>query len=298
LKKLNSILSIISLCITSFLLVLLVFAWYATNKQANVNDGVGSVADLDQIVENVFYYRFKNVEENSTDKTKNDYTIDSLTSSSANEALTMNKYGDDENPKPTEYLICIKLKEGKGYSSLQFISSAAYFIGFENGGNGVIKNTTSGGETIYGNENLSLSSVLKFAYVGSTKVNKDPENAMNDTTYIATNAANGIVTLPKSINYTNFEYTHDVTIGENTYTYSYYGGITNSKITMDSITSLEKAGEQGKNIYIYLLLNYNVEAINNFYGYNLGNESILYQAAPAPTFPMFNKKDFQIFILG
>lgn len=43
-KKLNSILSIISLCITSFLLVLLVFAWYATNKTANVESSVGATA--------------------------------------------------------------------------------------------------------------------------------------------------------------------------------------------------------------------------------------------------------------
>lgn len=43
-KKVNLILSFISLIVTSFLIVLMIFAWYATNKTARVTEAFGSTA--------------------------------------------------------------------------------------------------------------------------------------------------------------------------------------------------------------------------------------------------------------
>ena len=42
--KLNNILTILSLLVTSLLLIFVVRAWYATNKQANVNEAIGVTA--------------------------------------------------------------------------------------------------------------------------------------------------------------------------------------------------------------------------------------------------------------
>lgn len=46
-KKVNLILSVISLTVTSFLIVLIIFAWYATNKTANVSAGIGHTKGTD-----------------------------------------------------------------------------------------------------------------------------------------------------------------------------------------------------------------------------------------------------------
>ena len=46
-KKVNLILSVISLTVTSFLIVLIIFAWYAANTTANVSAGIGHTKGTD-----------------------------------------------------------------------------------------------------------------------------------------------------------------------------------------------------------------------------------------------------------
>ena len=57
-KKLKIIFNLITLALTTGLLVMITLAWYAVNKQASVEAGTGSVADLDNIVDTVEYYNF------------------------------------------------------------------------------------------------------------------------------------------------------------------------------------------------------------------------------------------------
>ncbi len=280
-KKLNSILSIISLCITSFLLVLLVFAWYATNKVANVNDGVGSVADLDDIVDTVEYYNFKNA--SGTTYTVRQYVKQVY---GANGDKTQLRYFNNENEgggaltPPTDpmlgydgkfqmnefdylkqgfskYLIKITLKTGKSLSKVQFLSTAGYFIGYDsNGGNGSVTTVSS----------LSMSSVIKFGYL---------------TNNVSIAANHSTVTFTDNVSYQHFEYTN----AGNEYT----GAISVSK--KDVVSSLSPANAQSQ-VTFYLLIDYNLEALNAFYGNNLSNSDSWVGS------PQFNVLDFKIFILG
>ena len=301
-KKFNTILSFTSLVFTSFLLVFLIFAWYATNKTANVNNAVGSVADIDNIVEEVRYYKFikKASGENTyynidsyviSDNTgllkkkvnysDEDHTTYTNTTVVTNDTtLTMNKY-DELNRLPSYYFIRIKLKKNEGISSLSFYSTASHFIGFDsNGTKGVISN----------NKNLSLSSVIRYRLLGTASISGD--SIANSDSYISNNGYQVSFTpefAPEdnSNNWHHFEYTNQV----NSVTHYYYGGITQSKVQLNNSAL---APDTDESLYIYLLLDYNSDAISNFYGYNLGNDSIL----NADNGPEFSKKDFEIFLLG
>ena len=285
-KKLHTILSIISLAITSFLLTLVVFAWYATNKTANVSEAVGSVADIEDIVDYVEYFNFvdrtnntytvrhyvKDQHGDNADKTQiryyqnDDYAIlnpdvsgDQGYNGDDLGSFVMNTY-DYAKVDYSKYLIKVTLKPGKRLSNLQFVSDASYFIGFGNtslNNDGSVTNISS----------LSMSSVIKFGYLAT-----NPTISNDKTT----------VTFDDSqVDYKNFEFTHDLN--------TYYGAITKEKISL--LTNQEPSNNQP--VTFSILIDYNKDAIDAFYSYNISSYDKW-----NPREPKFKDLDYRIFILG
>ena len=290
-KRLKIVFNFITLALTTGLLVMITVAWYAVNKTANVTAGTGSIADLDKIIESVEYYNFDSVYTSSNDtiyrvksyvytgfgetldRFKIDFTYDennNLTGASDADNLrfAMNEY-DYLSRDITKYLIKITLKNGKGLSSLQFISTANYFIGFSSdaNSNGSVANPT----------NLSMSSVIKFGcYLTS---NHPTIQSKQDSSNV--NRDNAEVIINTEPAYSHFEYTNSNT--------EYYGAITTSKQTIAS--SINPTGSNDQ-VELYILIDYNLDALNAFYSYNLESNWGLNNP------PQFNNKDFTIFILG
>jgi hypothetical protein len=83
--------------------------------------------------------------------------------------------------------------------------------------------------------------------------------------------------------YEHFDYTHDG--------FEYTGAITTTKKTI--VGGMTPATENDS-VVIYLLIDYNVDALNAFYGYNLSTSS----RWSNPSAPQFTSLDFKIFLLG
>ena len=288
-KKFNTILSFASLVFTSFLLVFLIFAWYVTNKVASVTDGTGAVADLDELLDTAEYYNFQSVSGNvytvrqyvkhtfgaNEDRVQiryyeNDGTQIAEPDTSLNDGydgeFKMNEF-DYLKQGFSKYLIKLTLKEGKTLGHLQFLSTASYFIGFSNG---------SGNGSVTSVRDLSMSSVIKFGVLTTT-----PTFGANNSTVTITG---GPSDNPNDANhYEHFEYANNG--------YDYNGAITASTKTLISNVPPATANDS---VVIYLLVDYNVDALNAFYGYNLQTSG----EWTNPTAPQFTNLDFKIFILG
>ena len=296
-KKFNTILSFASLVFTSFLLVFLIFAWYATNKTANVNNAVGSVADIDNIVDKVEYYNFQSYNSSTHTYTVRQYVKHQL---GEHEDKTQIRYYNNngtqvDNPNTNEnnldgydghfemnqfdylkqgfskYLVKITLKPGENLGALQFLSSASYFIGFENNGNGALTSSI---------DNLSMSSVIKFSYLTAA-----PTIGTNHSTVtIATDPSDDPDDQEAVDHYQHFDYTNDGV--------EYNGAISSSKKTIASnLTPAENTS-----LVIHVLVDYNINALNAFYGYNLSTSGGWTSLDPSA--PQFTNLDFKIFILG
>ena len=251
-------------------------AWYAVNKTANVTAGTGSVADIDNIVDTVEYYNFKDY-----NSTTNVYTVRqyvkhvfgqnedwsqiryftnedaaaSGTTENYDNHFEMNKF-DYLKQGYSKYLVRITLKQDKALSDLQFLSTASYFIGYSSeGGDGSTTDVS----------HLSMSSVIKFGLLTNT----------------ATIAANhSTVTFVDDASYQHFDYTHD--------NMEYNGAISTSRKTLASSQTPSEGGRLTFNV----LIDYNLDALNAFYGNNLST------SGGWTTAPQFNVLDFKIFILG
>ena len=288
-KKLKIIFNLITLALTTGLLVMITVAWYAVNKTASVTDGTGSVADIEKILDTAEYYNFQSVNNNvytvkqyvkhafggNEDRTQIRYYENNGTQI-ANPNTTGNQ-GYDGNFKMNEfnylkqdvskYLIKLTLKPGKSLGGIQFLSTASYFIGFSNdGGNGSVTDVSS----------LSMSSVIKFG-----QLTEAPIIANNHSTVTITNEPSDDINDPN--HYEHFDYTHD--------DFEYTGAITTTKKTI--VGGMTPAKETDS-IVIYLLIDYNVDALNAFYGYNLSTSS----KWEKPRAPQFTSLDFKIFLLG
>ena len=280
-KKLKLIFNFISLALTTGLLVMITVAWYAVNKTANVSAGAGMVADLDQIVDTVEYFNFDSKKNSTTYRVKNyvytklgsnadryqwNFEYDNsknITSHTRPETISfnMNEY-DYLYRDTTKYLIKIKLLPGKSVSSLQFVSTASYFMGFSS------TNTTG---TITDVSALSMSSAIRF---GCYAAGNEP------TINSVGNYENAEVVIDSEPNYSHFEYTNN--------NIEYYGAITTSKQT---IASSRTPNEQNP-VELYILIDYNDDAINALFSYNLTTAGA-WEPGPRFTIP-----DFTIFILG
>ena len=288
-KKLKIIFNLITLALTTGLLVMITVAWYAVNKTASVTDGTGSVADIEKILDTAEYYNFQSVNNNvytvkqyvkhafgdNEDRTQIRYYENNGTQI-ANPNTTGNQ-GYDGNFKMNEfnylkqdiskYLIKLTLKPGKSLGGIQFLSTASYFIGFSNdGGNGSVTDVSS----------LSMSSVIKFG-----QLTEPPIIANNHSTVTITNEPSDDINNPN--HYEHFDYTHD--------DFEYTGAITTTKKTI--VGGITPAKETDS-VVIYLLIDYNVDALNAFYGYNLSTSS----KWENPRAPQFTSLDFKIFLLG
>jgi len=253
-KKLKIIFNLITLALTTGLLVMITLAWYAVNKQASVEAGTGAVANLPGLVEQVDYYNFNQVSDiqDSTDK---QYTIETHETNTG--TCDMQKYLEnfDPNYKPTIYYIRIQLKENVSISQLRFISSATAFVGFGTDGTGGVINS---------NDNLSLSSVIRFAYLGCSGAYEFVDEDDSSATFGSL----------ESYTWNSFEYA------------------SNGVITTSTINVLGNTLDGAR--YIHLLLDYDVSHLNEFYGNNLANQTIL----NADGGPKFTNTDFTIYLLS
>lgn len=288
-KRIKRILNCISLVLTTGLLVMITFAWYAVNKTANVTGGSGSIADIDSIVDTVEYYNFianykdnndtvykvKNYvyTKNGSDNYQINYLYDDNKNLTGEETkginFSMNPY-DYLSRDITKYLIKIKLLPGKNISQLQFTSTANYFIGFDS------NNNTGSVESV---DELSMSSVIQFACF-----EKNSEPSIRSVG----EHSNAEVVINSNPNYSHFDYTNNNT--------EYYGKLTQSKETIASNLTTTDENEQ---LVLYIVIDYNLEALNAFYSYNLQTAGEWGTSGHGKsTAPKFTKKDFKIFILG
>ena len=288
-KKLKIIFNLITLALTTGLLVMITVAWYAVNKQASVEAGTGSIADLDKIIDKVEYYNFESLADDGETYRVKSYVLTqfgdapdqyqiNFTYNDQKQVTAETETGIDFHMNPydylskdiTKYLIKITLLPGKSYSSLQFRSTAGYFIGFNGSGNsdGSVDEVDS----------LSMSSVIKFGCYTSNYPTIQANNGHDNAT----------VVLSTEPTYDNFEYTNNST--------EYYGAITaptkvisNGATPVNNSTSLE----------LYILIDYNLDALNAFYSYNLANTGLWgTEGHGSHSAPQFITKDFTIFILG
>ena len=242
-KKLKLAFNLITLALTTGLLIMITLAWYAVNKTANVTAGTGMVAEQSKLVDQVDYYKFES-------KSENVYTIGSGNHITNTGTLNMNSYSYGA-AAPTIYYIRIKLKNDVAINQVRFISSATQFVGFgtrvypdiENPGSNISCND-SNGVIVTSNEYLSLSSAIRFAYLGCSGANQ----------YV--NAAGTTATFASNIE----SYTW------NCFEYSSSGAITASSIDVLS-SNISSNGDR----YIHLLLDYDINHLNEFYGNNLAN---------------------------
>lgn len=300
-KKLKIIFNLITLALTTGLLVMITVAWYAVNKQASVEAGAGSIADLDKIIDKVEYYNFESLaDDGHTYRVKNyvltqfgehpDQFQKNYTYNDDHEVTNVARTGINFHMNPydylskdiTKYLIKITLLPGKSYSSLQFRSTAGYFIGFNasNDSDGSVESVDS----------LSMSSVIQFGCYSSsfpTVPDLSHDEVADDD--------DPEVVIAQEPTYNHFEYTYEYTQGGTNYSIEYYG----------AITAPTKVISTGPNVApenpleLYILIDYNLDALNAFYSYNLatfndwGTEGHGSHSAP-----QFITKDFTIFILG
>ncbi|RIA64902.1 hypothetical protein EI71_01779 [Anaeroplasma bactoclasticum] len=267
-KKLKIVFNFITLALTTGLLVMITVAWYAVNKTANVTAGAGSVASQPDLVDHVDYYNFSAVSDiqNSTNKR---YTIE--TNITDNGTCNMQQYTFPAT-KPTVYLIRIKLKNNTSISSLRFISSASHFVGFstrtyrDSNLNTVTRGDHDGLLDI-DNKYLSLSSVIKFTCLGYTTTESE---------IVSGNTAT---------------FTYPAEAAWKTFDYSSAGVISSS--TVEALTA--NVPSTNAPVYIHLLMDYNVDHLNEFYGNNLSNQDALMYNNSTPE---FTNTDFKIYLLS
>ena len=298
-KKLKIIFNLITLALTTGLLVMITVAWYAVNKQASVEAGAGSIADLDKIIDKVEYYNFESLaDDGHTYRVKNyvltqfgenpdQYQID-FTYNDQKQVTAETETGIDFHMNPydylskdiTKYLIKITLLPSKSYSSLQFRSTACYFIGFNasNDSDGSVEEVDS----------LSMSSVIKFGCYTSNYPTIQANNGHDNAT----------VVLSAEPTYNHFEYTYEYTQGGTDYSIEYYGAIT----APTKVISTGPTGTPANPLELYILIDYNLDELNAFYSYNLATTGSwgnpLVEGHGSATAPQFVNKDFTIFILG
>ena len=265
-KKLKLAFNLITLALTTGLLIMITLAWYAVNKTANVTAGTGMVAQQEKLVQQVDYYKFTSVSNNT-------YTIGNNCHITNQGTLNMNSYSYGTEA-PTIYYIRIQLRNNIAVNQLRFISSATSFVGFssriypdpEDPGENITCND-SGGVIYTSNDHLSLSSVIRFAYLGCSGAN----------TYV--NAGNTSATFGSIEGYT-----------WNSFGYSSSGAITTSTINVLGNSSIASNDDR----YIHLLLDYDVIHLNEFFGNNLTNQDIL----QSDNGPKFSNTDFTIYLLA
>ena len=191
-KKVNTVLSIMSLFVTSFVLIVVIFAWYVSNSTATVSGITGIVKGREDIVDEVIVYNFSN---KSTADGYDTLTIDRYTGDGQSGDVTMKEYEQYSlDQVPTEYLIQIKFTAAADITRLDIRTSSSYFAGYP--GTGYVGSAT----------NISLSSVMKYTYlpnvsfINNRVIYETPDNTsfnsftFNDNTKATDNKVLPVVT--------------------------------------------------------------------------------------------------------
>lgn len=182
-RKINLILSLISLFVTSFVLIFVMFAWYVTNSKATVNGINGRIMDKIDIVDDYEIYAFSAVTKNNNGTST--YTL---------EELDEFRYDPDFDKTPSAILIKINfIDPAVNLTKFEIEDSSSYFPGYS-------ATKTSG--WIDSNSNLSLSSVIKFSLLSNVSFSGGTPNpnggtvTFNDPTYsrFQFNETSGLIT--------------------------------------------------------------------------------------------------------
>ena len=157
-KKLNVILSIISLVVTSFVMIVILYAWYVTNQTVSAKGISGSVIEKTELVEEVKVYQFSSV---TTSEGTSTYTITNPIDPETEEPKKF-KYNPDFNSSPTARLFEIVYKSpAVNIDYFKIESNAGGFPGYNNSSKKWYIESATG---------ISLSGVVKFKFFYENEV--------------------------------------------------------------------------------------------------------------------------------
>lgn len=246
-QKYNLISSIISLSVTSLLLVFICLAWYSTNKNASVTGGSASIISTESegYITDIRYYKVGHIDG------EGNYIIEKDAEGNAVEVTSrpveMGSYdslmGSTHHVLMKVVLNSTNLKiSATTNTSLKDASGKPLFLG---------ATTTIDSKTVAINEiqktGNSISSVIKFHYIPSTSVSLDSSNHVSQFTLEGSSNA----TFVKSTGSGN--------------------NIVYDNNLKESIVLCEGTGNVD---VIYILLDYDTEAIQYIYNVNLGSENL------------------------
>lgn len=161
-RKMNLILSIISLVVTSFVLVFVIFAWYVTNDKATVSGIKGSIMEKIDIVEDYEIFAFSDVTKNNNGTTT--YTL---------EEFEEFRYDPDFDKTPSAILVKINfINPAVDLKKFTIEDHSSYFPGYS-------ASSTTG--WITNASGLSLASVIKFSLLSDVSFSGGTPNTNGGT---------------------------------------------------------------------------------------------------------------------
>ncbi|MBQ3254092.1 MAG: hypothetical protein IJA65_05990 [Acholeplasmatales bacterium] len=247
--KYNLYASIASLCATLFLLVVIVMAWYVTNEEASATGITGSTAILDEEsqgnVSEVYYFDITKVEDVTGGKK---YTVSETCKGTKVSNIDMGKY-DALYSEAHQLLMVIKLKDSSNYS-INVTTDSVNYLG------NTIKD--SEGNYILKSEDNPISSVISFIYADSADV------TLNETTnqQYGFNFPTSITTSSQEKSFVQ-EYVDDASTEED-----------DDKQYNDELIQSVQLSSSSSGQYLYIILDYVENAIEDIYSKNIGNDAL------------------------
>lgn len=244
--KYNLYASIASLCATLFLLVVIVMAWYVTNEEASATGITGSTAILDEEsqgnVSEVYYFDI-------TEYKNGVYTVgDCLGTKISN--IEMGQY-DALYSEAHQVLMMIKLKDSVNHS-VTVNTEATSYLG------STIKD---GDDYVLKTEDNPISSIISFIHVNNTEVS-----------FIVDENGDPVINQKYGI---NFPSSVIPTEEEKSFVVSYKEGVDENKMFNDSLNqSVTISSATGSSGYIFIILDYVEDAIEDIYSKNIGNDAL------------------------
>lgn len=244
--KYNLYASIASLCATLFLLVVIVMAWYVTNEEASATGITGSTAILDEEsqgnVSEVYYFDI-------TEYKNGVYTVgDCLGTKISN--IEMGQY-DALYSEAHQVLMMIKLKDSVNHR-VTVNTEATSYLG------STIKD---GDDYVLKTENNPISSIISFIHVNNTEVS-----------FIVDENGDPVIDQKYGI---NFPSSVIPTEEEKSFVVPYKEGVDENKMFNDSLNqSVTISSATGSSGYIFIILDYVEDAIEDIYSKNIGNDAL------------------------
>ena len=236
-QKYNLISSIISLSVTSLLLIFICLAWYTTNKNAKVTGGTASIisSKSEGYITDIRYYKVGQIDNDGN------YLIEKDAEGNAVEVTSrpveMGSY--DSLLGSTHHVL---MKVVLNSPNLKISATTNTSLKDENG-----KPLFLGATTIVDSRTVAISSVIKFHYIPSTSVTLDSSNNVSQFTLEGSSNATFVSSTGSG---NNIVYDNNL---------------------KPSITLCEETGNVD---VIYILLDYDTDAIQYIYNVNLGSENL------------------------